>query len=80
MKDEAGQDEKIIAVPTDKLTLRYEKVFEYTDLPDIAVQKIQHFFEHYKDLEAGKWVQLERWDSAACARALIAEAARRETQ
>ena len=80
MKDEAGQDEKIVAVPTDKLTLRYEKVFEYTDLPDIAVQKIQHFFEHYKDLEAGKWVQLERWDCAASARQLITEAARRGTQ
>jgi inorganic pyrophosphatase len=77
MKDEAGQDEKIVAVPTNKLTLRYEKVLEYTDLPEIAVQKIQHFFEHYKDLEPGKWVQLEKWGSAASARQLITEAARR---
>ena len=80
MKKGNFSDEKIVAVPTDKLTLRYEKVLEYTDLPEIAVQKIQHFFEHYKDLEPGKWVQLDRWDSAACARALITEAARRETQ
>lgn len=77
MKDEAGQDEKIIAVPTNKLTLRYEKVLEYTDLPDIAIQKIQHFFEHYKDLEAGKWVELEKWDSAASAKTLIIEAIER---
>ncbi len=77
MKDEAGQDEKIIAVPTDKLTLRYQKVTDYTDLPEIAIQKIQHFFEHYKDLEQGKWVELEKWDSADAARRLITDAIKR---
>jgi inorganic pyrophosphatase len=51
MEDEAGGDEKIIAVPSSKLTQRYDKVRTYSDLPDITLQQIQHFFEHYKDLE-----------------------------
>src|SRR5882724_5054721 len=61
MEDEAGGDEKIIAVPSSKLTKRYEKVKNYNDLPDITLQQIQHFFEHYKDLEPGKWVKVLRW-------------------
>ena len=51
MQDEAGGDEKIVAVPTTRLTRRYENVHNYTDLPEISRQQIQHFFEHYKDLE-----------------------------
>ena len=51
MEDEAGGDEKILAVPSSKLTQRYDKVKSYSDLPDITLQQIQHFFEHYKDLE-----------------------------
>ena len=51
MEDEAGGDEKIIAVPSSKLTQRYDKVKNYSDLPEITLQQIQHFFEHYKDLE-----------------------------
>src|SRR5438445_6631325 len=51
MEDNAGQDEKVIAVPSPKLTLRYENVTEYTHLPDITRQQVQHFFEHYKDLK-----------------------------
>jgi len=61
MEDEAGGDEKIIAVPSSKLTQRYDKVKNYDDLPDITLQQIQHFFEHYKDLEKGKWVKVEGW-------------------
>ena len=61
MEDDAGQDEKIIAVPASKLTRRYDRVQSYTDLPDITIQQIQHFFEHYKDLEPGKWVKVVRW-------------------
>ena len=61
MEDEAGGDEKIIAVPSSKLTQRYDKVHNYSDLPDITLQQIQHFFEHYKDLEKGKWVKVEGW-------------------
>lgn len=71
MEDESGGDEKIIAVPSNKLTKRYEKITNYTDLPQITLDQIQHFFEHYKDLEPGKWVKIVRWGDAAEARSLI---------
>ena len=71
MQDEAGGDEKIVAVPSSRLTRRYENVADYTDLPEITLQQISHFFEHYKDLEDGKWVKLERWGDAAEAKAMI---------
>ena len=73
MEDEAGGDEKIIAVPTSKLTQRYDKVQNYSDLPDITLQQIQHFFEHYKDLEPKKWVKVLRWGDAEEARKLIVD-------
>ncbi|MFL5178690.1 MAG: inorganic diphosphatase, partial [Microvirga sp.] len=73
MEDEAGEDEKIVAVPSRKLTARYERIQSYTDLPDITVAQIQHFFEHYKDLEPGKWVKVVRWGSAEDAKRLIEE-------
>ena len=73
MEDEAGGDEKIIAVPSSKLTQRYDKVKSYSDLPDITLAQIQHFFEHYKDLEPGKWVKVVRWGSAEDAKRLIEE-------
>jgi inorganic pyrophosphatase len=73
MEDEAGGDEKIVAVPSPKLTRRYEKVENYTDLPTITLDQIQHFFEHYKDLEPGKWVKVVRWGTADEARQLILE-------
>ena len=71
MEDESGGDEKIIAVPSSNLTKRYEKINNYTDLPQITLDQIQHFFEHYKDLEPGKWVKVVRWGDAAEARMLI---------
>ena len=71
MEDEAGGDEKIIAVPVPKLTQRYAKIKTYSDLPDITLHQIQHFFEHYKDLEPGKWVKVLRWGDAAEAHKLI---------
>ena len=74
MQDEAGGDEKIVAVPVPKLTRRYEHVHNYTDLPDITVMQIQHFFEHYKDLESTKWVKVLGWGDAAEARELISAA------
>ena len=77
MEDEGGGDEKIIAVPVPKLTKRYENVHNYTDLPQITLDQIQHFFEHYKDLEPGKWVKLKGWGDAAEARKLIVEAIER---
>ena len=73
MEDEAGGDEKIIAVPTSKLTQRYDKVRNYSDLPEITLQQIQHFFEHYKDLEPNKWVKVLRWGDAGQAHKLILE-------
>jgi len=78
MDDEGGGDEKIIAVPSTRLTRRYEDVQTYTDLPEITLHQIQHFFERYKDLEPGKWVKIIRWDGADKARELILEAIARE--
>ncbi len=77
MHDDGGGDEKIIAVPVSRLTRRYEKVVNYTDLPDITLHQIQHFFEHYKDLEPGKWVKIAGWGDAAEARQMIAAAIER---
>jgi inorganic pyrophosphatase len=73
MEDEAGHDEKIIAVPAPKLTQRYDKVRTIGDLPEITLQQIRHFFEHYKDLEPGKWVKVLRWGGAEDAHRLILE-------
>src|SRR6185295_7696369 len=71
MQDEAGGDEKIIAVPVPRLTRRYEKVHNYSDLPEITVHQIEHFFEHYKDLESSKWVKVTGWGDAEEAKRLI---------
>ncbi len=73
MEDEAGMDEKILAVPTVKLTRRYERVKNYTDLPDITIDQVKHFFEHYKDLEPGKWVKVVGFADAEKAKAMIVE-------
>jgi inorganic pyrophosphatase len=77
MEDQSGEDEKIIAVPSPHLTRRYEDVHEYTDLPEITRQQIQHFFQHYKDLEPGKWVKIGGWHDAATARRMIVESIER---
>ena len=74
MEDNAGQDEKIIAVPSHALTKRYDHVLTYSDLPEITLQQIEHFFEHYKDLEPGKWVKIGDWHGAADAKRFITEA------
>jgi inorganic pyrophosphatase len=73
MQDEAGQDEKIVAVPASKLTPRYDNVRDYTDLGLQTLKQIEHFFEHYKDLEPGKWVKVVRWGDAVEAKKLIRE-------
>ncbi|MBL8908208.1 MAG: inorganic diphosphatase [Rhizobiales bacterium] len=77
MQDEAGGDEKIIAVPVPRLTRRYESVHSYRDLPEITTRQIEHFFTHYKDLESGKWVKLLGWGDADEAEAMIVEAIER---
>jgi inorganic pyrophosphatase len=71
MTDEAGQDEKVIAVPSTKLSSRYEQVMSYTQLPKITLEQIEHFFVHYKDLERDKWVRVDRWGDADDAKRLI---------
>ena len=77
MSDEAGQDEKLLAVPSTKLTRRYKDVINYSDLPEITLHQIEHFFAHYKDLESDKWVKIDRWGDAAEAKQLVNEAIER---
>ena len=77
MEDESGGDEKIIAVPVSEVTKRYAHVANYTDLPEITLQQIQHFFEHYKDLEPGKWVKVVKWGDATEAKKMLMEAIER---
>ena len=71
MKDESGDDEKILAVPNTKVSPLYADVKNYTDLPEIYLRSIAHFFEHYKDLESGKWVKVDTWGDADEARSMI---------
>jgi inorganic pyrophosphatase len=73
MKDQAGPDEKIVAVPVDALHPFHTGVHSYKDLPAILLQQIAHFFEHYKDLEPGKWTRVGEWVDAAAAETLIAD-------
>lgn len=77
MEDDAGQDEKIVAVPSAHLTKRFDGVDNYSDLPDITLDQIKHFFSHYKDLEPGKWVAVGDWMDAEAARQMIVEAIER---
>ena len=71
MTDESGVDAKILAVPHDKLTPIYHNVRETDDLPRLLLDQIKHFFEHYKDLEKGKWVKVDGWGNATEAKAEI---------
>jgi len=77
MEDNAGMDEKILSVPTAHLTKRYDKIHNFSDLPEITLNQIEHFFEHYKDLEPGKWVKIGDWHNAEMAKTLINEAIER---
>ena len=73
MEDNAGMDEKIVAVPSSHISQRFDGVTNYSDLPDITLKQIEHFFAHYKDLEPGKWVKISRWGDAAEAKKMIVE-------
>jgi inorganic pyrophosphatase len=77
MEDEKGEDEKILAVPHTKLHPYYDNVKNYTDLPEIFIASIKHFFEHYKDLEKGKWVKVTGFADAAEAEKMIADGVKR---
>jgi len=71
MEDEAGMDEKILAVPSSRLTKFYDNVSDYKDLPPILLDRIAHFFEEYKALEPNKWVKVVGWESQEEAQRLI---------
>lgn len=71
MTDESGVDAKILAMPVSKLTDRYDHINDITDVPEALKNQISHFFEHYKDLEKGKWVKIEGWGDIEEAKAEI---------
>ncbi|MFM2486629.1 inorganic diphosphatase [Celerinatantimonas yamalensis] len=71
MTDESGEDAKIIAVPVSKLTKEYDHINDIDDVSALLKAQITHFFEHYKELEAGKWVKVDGWENKAAAEAEI---------
>jgi len=71
MDDEAGGDEKLVAVPHEKLSTQYGDIQDVGDIPQLLKDQIQHFFENYKDLEKGKWVKVKGWENADAARKSI---------
>jgi inorganic pyrophosphatase len=73
MEDEAGGDEKLLAVPSAWLTKRYEGIQNYTDLPAITLEQIEHFFANYKALERNKWVKILRWGDVEEAHRFVLE-------
>ncbi|MBV1906193.1 MAG: inorganic diphosphatase [Pseudomonadales bacterium] len=77
MQDEAGDDAKLLAVPVDKISSQYVDICDVTELPVNLLTSIQHFFEHYKDLEAGKWVKVRGWADASVARRELLDSLRR---
>ena len=77
MTDESGEDAKLIAVPHSKITPLYDNVKDVTDLPELTLKQIGHVFEHYKDLEAGKWVKVDGWEGVEAARAEIVDSVKR---
>ncbi|MFP3170708.1 MAG: inorganic diphosphatase [Sulfolobaceae archaeon] len=77
MRDEEGEDAKIIAVPKDKIDPGYSNIRDIIDLPEAVKNKIVHFFEHYKELEPGKWVKVSGWGSTNEAKARINAAIKR---
>ena len=71
MTDEAGGDSKILAVPVEKILPVYSNLQKVEDVQELTLRQIQHFFEHYKDLEKGKWVKVEGWEGPDAAKAEI---------
>lgn len=74
MEDDGGQDEKLIAVPSERMSHRYIDVQSCDDLPVISRQQIEHFFQHYKDLEPNKWVKIQHWGDVTEAKRLLVDA------
>jgi inorganic pyrophosphatase len=77
MQDEAGSDEKLLAVPVDKVFNGYSHVHDIGQVSKHWLERIGHFFQHYKDLEPGKWVKISGWGDAAAARKLVLESVER---
>lgn len=77
MSDEAGEDAKIVAVPAGKLSSEYKDITSYKQLPPLLIEQIQHFFEHYKELEPNKWVKVDGWADADEAKEEILASIRR---
>ena len=77
MTDEAGADEKLVVAPVDKIFAGYAHIQDIGDVPQHWRDRIAHFFEHYKDLEKGKWVKIDGWADAAAAKAEINAGAER---
>lgn len=77
MSDDSGEDAKILAVPVDKLTTMFRDVSTFRELPEITLNQITHFFEHYKDLEPGKWVKIDGWYGPEEAKQEILDSAER---
>jgi len=80
MTDESGIDFKILAVPVAKLCPIYDNVKNYTDLPELLLKQIEHFFTHYKDLEKNKWTKVEIWESKEVAMQEILDSIKRYQQ
>ena len=80
LEDEAGGDEKLLTVPVDATFPYYSKIGEGSDLPEIVMQQIEHFFTHYKDLEKKKWVRVGQWLGAEDAKRIVVEAIERYKQ
>ena len=78
MEDEAGNDEKVLAVPSSHVSRRYDKIVGYEDLPSITLDQIQHFFQHYKDLEPDKWARIDHWGGSDEAKTMITQAISRD--
>ena len=77
MQDEAGSDEKLLAVPIDKVFNGYVHVHDISQVSKHWLERIGHFFQHYKDLEPGKWVKISGWGDAAQARSIVLDAVER---
>lgn len=77
MEDEKGEDEKVLAVPSEKMNSEYSKYNEISDIPEVTLKKVEHFFEHYKDLEKGKWVKVAGYKDSKEAKNKILEAVER---
>ena len=77
MEDESGMDEKILAVPVSELDITFDYIKDIGDVSDMLKRRITHFFEHYKELEKGKWVKVVGWENAKKANQIIHEALKR---